>query len=91
MDKDTMAAYSDLLRTTLTNSGLLDKPDQIYGVDETGIPFDHRPPKFITTVGQKKVRSRTSGNKSQVAIIACVTGAGQVIPPPHLWFSMLRC
>jgi len=54
------------------------EPHQIY---ETGMPFDHCPPKVVTSVGQKKVRSRTSGNKSQVTIIAYVSAAGQVIPP----------
>jgi len=44
MDKDTMAAYLYLLEATLTENGLLDKPHQIYNVDEKGMPFDHRPP-----------------------------------------------
>ena len=35
-------------------------------VDETGMPLDHRPLKVVTKKGQKKVRSRTSGNKSQI-------------------------
>lgn len=81
MEKTTMAEYFELLKTTLTENNLLDKPHQIYNVDETGMPFDHRPPKVVTSVGQKKVRSRTSGNKSQVTVIACVSAAGQVIPP----------
>ena len=31
--------------------------------------------------GQKKVRTRTSENKSQVTVITCVSVTGQVIPP----------
>ena len=81
MEKTTMAEYFELLKITLTENNLLDKPHQIYNVDETRMPFDHRPPKVVTSVGQKKVRSRTSGNKSQVTVIACVSAAGQVIPP----------
>jgi len=73
-----MAAFFDLLKTTLTENGLLDKP-HMYNVDDTGMPFDHCPPKVVTSVGQKKVQSRTSGNKSQVNIIVCVSAAGQVI------------
>ena len=75
MEKTTMAEHFD---PTLTEINLLEKPHQIYNVNETGMPFDHRPPKVVTSVGQKKVRSRTSGNKS---VIACVSAAGQVIPP----------
>ena len=45
------------------------------------MPLDHRPPKIKTVKGQKKVRSRTSSNKSQITVIACVSAAGHVIPP----------
>ena len=43
--------------------------------------LDHRSPKIITVKGQKKVRSRTSGNKSQITAIACVSADEHVIPP----------
>ena len=45
------------------------------------IYVNFRPPKVVTSVGQKKVRSRTSGNKSKVTVIAYVSAAAQVIPP----------
>ena len=45
------------------------------------MPLDHHPPKIVTTRGQKKVRCRTSGNRSQITVIACVSAVGQVIPP----------
>ena len=45
------------------------------------MPLDHRPPKIVTKRGQKKVRSRTSGNKSQIPVIGCVSASGQTIPP----------
>ena len=59
----------------------MNNPSQIYNVDETGMPLDHKPPKIVTKRGQKKVRSRTSGNKSQVTVIACVSATGHAIPP----------
>ena len=35
----------------------------------------------MTLRGQKKVRCRTSGNKSQITVIGCVSASGQAIPP----------
>ena len=45
------------------------------------MPLDHKPPKVVAAKGQKKVRYRTSGNKSQVTVIACVSASGHAIPP----------
>ena len=59
----------------------MDKSTQIYNVDECGIPLDHRPLKVISQKGQKKVHSRTSENKSQITVIACVSAAGHALPP----------
>ena len=81
VNKETMENYFSMLKDTLEQYDLLNSPNQIYNVDETGMPLDHRPPKIVTARGQKKVRCRTSGNKSQITIIACVSAVGQVIPP----------
>ena len=45
------------------------------------MPLDHKPPKVVTTKGQKRVRCRTSGNKAQITVIACVSASGHAIPP----------
>ena len=54
----------------------MESPNQIYNVDETGMPLDHRAPKIVTGRGHKKVRYRTSGNKSQITVIGCVSATG---------------
>jgi len=81
MDKATMKNYFSMLKDTLTKHGLLNSPSQLYNVDKVGMPLDHQPPKVVTTRGQKKVKSRKSGNKSQISVIACVSAVGHVIPP----------
>ena len=45
---------------------LTDCPAQIYNMDETGVPLDHRPPSVVAKRGQKKVRSRVAGKKEQI-------------------------
>ena len=81
LNKKTIDSYFDLLEDTLTENNLLSSPGQIYNVDETGIPLDHRPPKIVTKRGSKKVMCRTSGNKSQITVIGCVSATGQSLPP----------
>jgi len=68
MEKTTMAEYFDLLKTVLTENNLLGKPHQIYNVDEIGMPFEHRPPKVVTSVGGRKryeVEPRVINRKSR--------------------------
>ena len=72
-----------LLHNTLTRHNLLDKPSQIYNVDESGVPLNPHPPKVVTSKGRvtKKVRYRTSGSKGQITVVGCANASGQVIPP----------
>ena len=51
--KEVMKEYFELLKTTLTENNLLDKPSQLYNVDETGMPLNHKPPKLVAHKGQE--------------------------------------
>ena len=46
-----------------------------------GLPLDHKPSKVLTLKGTKKVHCRTSGNKTQITVLAYANAAGNVIPP----------
>ena len=83
INKETLEQYFSLLEDTLVSNDLLNKPSQLYNVDETGVPFNPRPPKVVTAKGRvtKKVRYRTSGRKGQVTVVACANATGQTIPP----------
>ena len=54
VNSETMKQYFALLNDVMTEHGLHSNPSQIYNVDETGIPFDPRPPNVVTTKGTKK-------------------------------------
>ena len=60
---------------------MLDKPNFIYNMDESGMPLDHKQLKIIAPKGSKKVHGIASRNKSQVTIVACGNAAGIVLPP----------
>ena len=70
-----------LLEETLRDNNLLHSPAQIDNVDETGMAYEHHPPKVVALKGQKKVKCRTSGTKAQTTVVACVNAIGQAIPP----------
>ena len=60
----------------LDDNQLKDKPSQIYNMDETGVPLDHRTPRVL-----KKVRYCSTENKSQITVIGCINATGQALPP----------
>ena len=80
-NKEVIEAYFDLLEETLTKNGLLDKPGAIFNVDETGMPLEHKPEKAVAQKGARNVTAHTSGNKTNITVIACGSAAGQVLPP----------
>ena len=81
VNAETMTKYFDLLHDILVEYNLMDNPTAIYNVDGTGMPLDHRPPKVVTKKGYKKVRCRTSGKKSQITVIGCISAVGHAVPP----------
>ena len=78
---ETVVRYFDLLEQTMVENDLLDKPGQIYNVDESGMPFSPRPVKYIFRRGVKDPVAPSSGDKSQITIVGCVSASGYCIPP----------
>ena len=81
INEATLNHYFDLLKDILETNDLMNHPERIYNVDETGMPLDPPTPKIVAKKGQKKVRCRTSGKKGQVTVIACGNAVGQPMPP----------
>ena len=79
--KENLQSYFDLLGQTLHDNDLLHRPCQIFNTDETGIPLDLKPLKVYGTVSQKNFYSLSTGNKSQITVLACVSAGGLCLPP----------
>ena len=73
--------YFDLLEQTLKEHDILDKPSQIFNLDETRMPLDPTPPKVVMLKGTKHATSVTTGDKAQVTVLGCCSASGYVIPP----------
>lgn len=80
-DRQSINEYFDLLEDTLTKNGITDKPANIFDCDETGMQLDHRAPRVVVPLTQKHPYTVTSGCKTQITVLACVSAAGYAIPP----------
>ena len=83
--QESIGCYFDLFEKILDDHCLHEQPSLIYNMDETGFPLDPRPLKTIHEKGEKNPISLTSGSKSQVTVVACVSASGQTIPPLIIW------
>ena len=68
--------YFDLLE----QNELASRPGQIF-CDETGMPLTHKPPKVVAQVHQKHPYTITSGDKSQITVMASASASRYAIPP----------
>ena len=93
---DVFEKYFDLLHETIEANGLTHRPGQMFNCDETGMPLCHKPPKVVAGVGQRHPYAVTSGDRSQITIMACGSASGYSIPPmvifdrKHLQMEMTK-
>ena len=80
-DPTVIRKYYDLLERTLSDNHLLDKPAQIFNLDETGMPLNPSPPLLVATRGLKNHSAVGSGDISQITVLACCSASGYVLPP----------
>ena len=84
-DRVVIDNYFDELERALDETRLIDRPCQIFNMDETGMPFDPQPLKVVTWRGHKNPTQVSSGQKTQVTVVGCVSAGGQCIPPMVIW------
>ena len=82
---EVISSYFDMLEDVLLENELVDKPTQIFNMDETGMPLNPVPPKGVCKRGTKVTVSVCSGDKSQITVVGCVSAAGYCIPPMVIW------
>ena len=55
INSETISQYFKLLKETLEQNKLMNSPQQIYNVDETGVPLDPKALSVVAATGSKKV------------------------------------
>jgi len=73
--------YFEMLKHTLEDNKILDVPNQIYNMDESGFPLQHKPPKIVARKGTKHAVAITANDKAQITVLACVSASGSTLPP----------
>ena len=59
----------------------MEKPCQIFNCDESGLPLTPHPPKVVVPKGVKHPIAISTGDRSQMTVLACCSAGGYVIPP----------
>ena len=78
---DIISRYFDLLEETLIENNLIEKPCNIFNMDETGMPLDPLAPKVVAKRGTKHPVATTTGDKSRITVVSCCNAAGYAMPP----------
>lgn len=82
LTKEDAENYFDLLKCILIKHNLMDKPSNIYNVDETGLPLNNKPGFVLAEKGSKDVHYLTSGEKGEsITAIVCCNAEGNFLPP----------
>lgn len=69
------------LHHILHNFNLHDRPYAIWNMDESSMPFEHKPTKVLARKGSKDVPGRASNTRCNNTIIACVNAVGTAMSP----------
>ncbi|XP_045203754.2 uncharacterized protein LOC123556821 [Mercenaria mercenaria] len=78
--RQTIDNYYCELESILKEHNLLDKPERIFNIDETGVSTEHQPPKVVCSKDTTP-QAVTSPRSSLVTIIAGGNAIGNSIPP----------
>lgn len=82
MNKEEVTAYFDLLRSTLIENDLMDKPGHIYNMDESGLQLNNEPGQVVAVKGSRDVHVRQSSERGEtITVVACCNAEGSFLPP----------
>ncbi|XP_050306272.1 uncharacterized protein LOC126743286 [Anthonomus grandis grandis] len=82
MTKQECTQYFELLGNVLRENHLLNTPQKIFNLDETGLQLNNNPGKVVVTKGAKMVNCITSAEKGEtISVITCVNAERTFFPP----------
>ena len=66
MNQIKVAKYFEALETLLKKTNLIDKPKQIWNMDETGVQLERKPRRVLAHKGSKLLHARNSENRETI-------------------------
>lgn len=73
--------FFDLLRKTVDELKLREKPQQIFNLDETSFCHDPKKTKVVGAVGVRSTRMISSAGRENTSVLICTSATGQKLPP----------
>ena len=80
-DPEVICRYFDLLERTMADNKLIDQPCLVFNMDESGMPLDPKQLKSVCKRGEKRLLGPSSGDKTQITVVACISASGSCMPP----------
>lgn len=82
MSRKAVSDYFKLPENILIENDLLEKPGNIYNMDETGLQLNNKAGHAVAAKGSKSISAITSGEKGEtISAIACCNAEGSFLPP----------
>ena len=82
--QEVIDTYFSELGKVMRDNNLMEAPQRIYNIDETGISTEHAPPKIICSK-ESNPQAVTSERSANVTIIAGANAVGNYIPPFYVF------
>ena len=82
--------YFNLLKEVLTENDLMDRACPIFNMDESGMPLDTPQVRCVAEQGTRDVTAPSSGDKTQITVVACASASGFCMPPMVILNHKLR-
>ena len=82
--EEVIKKYFTELGSLMREKNLINAPERIYNIDETGISTEHTPRRIICD-RETKAQAITSARTSNVTIIAGANAMGNLIPPFYIF------
>lgn len=82
LNREETADYFELLKKTLQEHNLMNKPGHIFNMDETGLQLNGNPGEVIAEKGSKDVSQVTSAERGEtITVVGCLNAEGMYLPP----------
>ena len=69
------------MENVLVENDLINKPENIFNVDESGINMSLKKGKVVVTKGTTNAHSMEKGSKDHITVNCCINAAGTALPP----------
>ncbi|CAF2000862.1 unnamed protein product [Rotaria magnacalcarata] len=80
-DPEIIFGFYDNLEKQMLTLGIINKPKNIYNLDETNMCIDPQNTKVIAPSGKKVTRCTSTSGRENVSVLATVNAAGERLPP----------